>query len=137
MALKLIMQTAESETIKQIDEIIGLIKQAEQHIRYQNCATCKISGASQINQKLEEHHIGGKANFDDTVTVCLDCHDFLSDHQKAWLPTKKTRSNEIISYFLGWADIFDLLYKKTMVFCFLKLARKFRSQVYHLRSLAN
>ncbi len=133
MAVKLISQV-ESE-VKRLEELdlVKLIKNAEQQTNYNNCILCEISDIPKSNSKLEQHHITGKINYNDTITVCLECHEFLSDHQQDWLPIKKCKADLLPSYFFGWADIFDLLYNKTSSLYFLKLARKFRSQACHLR----
>lgn len=120
-----------------INKIVKLVKDATQNITNNFCVLCKIAGYSSSYDGLEQHHLAGKINskpnFHDTLTVCLDCHRYLSDHQKEWLPTKKKKSSKIASYYYGWANIFDLLYMKTSLFHYMKLADKFRFYAYHLR----
>ena len=133
MAIKLISEIEnEVERPEELD-LVKLIKNSEQQTNYIDCILCEISGVSQSNSKLEQHHISGKINYSDTITVCLECHDFLSKHQKYWLPKKKNSPNRLSSYLYGWADVFDLLHTKTGITYFERLANKFCSQAYHLR----
>jgi hypothetical protein len=75
-------------------------------------------------------------NFPDSITVCRQCHEDLSDHQKDWLVCGRSHSEKLSCYLYGWADIFDLLNQKSGRPCFLSLARKFRSQGWHIRNNA-
>jgi hypothetical protein len=118
--------------------IVKLIKEAEEAIPKSNCTLCHVSGKPQPTQKLEQHHISGKLRgipiYPDTITVCPVCHAFLNDHQRSWLKNKKGNGDQSSNYFYGFADIFELLYNKTGQLYFGILARKFRSQAWHLRN---
>ncbi|MFC1506399.1 hypothetical protein ACFLQ6_04940 [Thermoproteota archaeon] len=133
MAFKLTSEVDDEVKRPEEFDLVKIIKNAEQQTIYDNCILCEISVVSQSDSKLEQHHIAGKINFNDTITVCLECHDFLSKHQKYWLPKKKSSLNRLSSYFYGWADVFDLLHNKTGSSYFENLANKFCSQAYHLR----
>ena len=115
-----------------------LIKDAEQSTRYDHCVICEFAGEHKRAPDLQQHHIAGKfngrPNFEDTVTVCSRCHDYLSDHQKTWLNGRRDITLKFASYLCGWSDVFELLFSKTGLFYFRALASKFRSQAWHLRN---
>jgi hypothetical protein len=115
-----------------------LFKDAEQCVAVDHCAVCRIAQVPQTDSELEEHHIAGRVrgqpNFPDTVTVCGLCHEYLSDHQKDWLVHRRDSAHRLSSYLFGWADVFDLLCQKSGLPGFLRLARRFRSQGWHVRN---
>jgi len=137
LAIKLVIESDEPGDLNGLD-LVGLFKDAEQCGHSDHCAVCEIAKVSQDGPELEEHHIAGKIrgepNFPDTITVCLRCHEHLSDHQKDWLVDRNDPAVHLSSYLYGWADIFDLLYHKSDRPGFLRLARKFRSQGWHIRN---
>ena len=137
MASRLTVEASGSTEPEGID-LPRLFKDAEQCVRANHCVVCQIAQAPQGNSELEEHHIAGKIrgdpNFPDTVTICGHCHEYLSDHQKAWLLCCKAEAARLSCYFFGWADIFDLLYKLSGASGFEKLAEKFRCQGYYIRN---
>jgi len=139
LALRLALEAGRSCEPDGLD-FAKLFKNAEQCVHSDRCVVCGIAQVPQTNAELEEHHIAGRvcgqANFSDTLTVCRRCHEHLSDHQKEWLVPKRDVAHRLSSYLFGWADIFDLLNQKSGRPCFLSLARKFRSQGWHIRNPA-
>lgn len=115
-----------------------LIKDAEQSTRHDHCVICEVAGEHKRVSDLQQHHIAGKfngrPNFEDIITVCSRCHDYLSDHQKSWLNSQRDPASKLVSYLCGWSDVFELLFSKTGLFYFRDLASKFRSQAWHLRN---
>jgi hypothetical protein len=137
MASRLTVDASGSAEPEGVD-LPRLFKDAEQCVRADHCVVCQITQNPQGDSELEEHHIAGKTrgepNFPDTITVCNRCHRYLSDHQRAWSSCSKNDAARLSSYFFGWADIFDLLYKLSGTSGFEKLAEKFRSQGYYIRN---
>jgi len=103
---------------------IRLFKEAEQHCAATNCVVC---GRSDV--PLQQHHIAGKANLSDTITLCkmsASCHDELTNiYQPKWLPWREAERNLLECYFLGWSDIFHLFWHKTSHPYFYELAKCF------------
>jgi len=100
---------------------IVLIKQAEQRLATVRCTIC---GTDDVTQ--EQHHVAGRLNFPDTITVCKSCHDeFTNILQPKWIPWKSTERNPIECYFLGWSDIFYLLWQRTDHLYFYELSKSF------------
>lgn len=84
---------------------IRLIKEAEQQIASTHCVIC-----GRNNLVLEQHHIAGRAKYPDTITLCVTCHDELSNiYQPKWI---RAGRNCVECYFLGWSDIFHLMWVK-------------------------
>lgn len=114
------------------------LKDAEQCLHLDHCLICSAAQTPLIDCSLEEHHVAGRARgkpyLPDTVTICQPCHVNLTDYQKRWLVQTRDADHQLSGYLFGWADIFDLLYEKTGVSCFLRLGRKFRAKAWHLRN---
>jgi hypothetical protein len=53
------------------------------------CLICYISDPL----VLEEHHVGGRANSNFTITVCANHHQKLSRMQKSWPPNWASKKN--------------------------------------------
>jgi hypothetical protein len=94
-----------------------LIEDAEQRTRHEYCVICGVAEEYKRVPDLQQNHIGGKfngrSNFEDTITVCSRCHDYLSDHQKTWLNSRREVTFNLASYLCGWSDVFELLFSKT------------------------
>lgn len=100
---------------------IVLIKQAEQQSVATRCTVCGTNGVT-----FEQHHIAGKVNFPDTITLCEKCHDELSNiYQPKWLPWRNAERDPLECYFLGWSDIFHLIWQRTRHRYFLELSKTF------------
>jgi hypothetical protein len=100
---------------------IVLIKQAEQQSVATRCTVCGTNGVT-----FEQHHIAGKVNSPDTVTLCKSCHDELTNiYQPKWLPWKDSERDPLECYFLGWSDIFHLIWQGTRHRYFLELSKTF------------
>ena len=100
---------------------IRLMKEAEQQVAARYCVVC---GRSDI--PLEQHHIAGKANLPDTLTLCRTCHDELTNiYQPKWIPWADSERDPLECYLLGWSDIFHLLWHKTGHHYFFELSKSF------------
>jgi len=100
---------------------IVLIKQAEQRLTTTNCTVCGAHGVP-----LQQHHIAGKANSPDTITLCEPCHDELTNiYQPKWLPWRNAERNPLECYFFGWSDIFHLLWLQNRHPYFRELSKAF------------
>jgi len=67
---------------------------------------CEICNS---NKKLEQHHVRGKKHGNETITVCRDCHEILTNKQRLWPDTE----NKGAFLELGLIDICGLKYEKT------------------------
>jgi len=67
---------------------------------------CEICNS---NKKLELHHVRGKKHGNETITVCRDCHEILTNKQRLWPDTE----NKGAFLELGLIDICELKYEKT------------------------
>jgi len=69
---------------------------------------CEICNS---NKKLELHHVRGKKHGNETITVCHDCHEILTNRQRLW-PDLNTENKDAFLE-LGLIDIYELKYEKT------------------------
>ncbi len=96
---------------------IRLIKEAEQQTPAPQCRTCGS------RDHLEKHHVAGRANYADTIPLCETCHDELSSiYQPKWI---RHNCSSLECYFLGWSDIFHLMWVKTKHPYFHELSKSF------------
>jgi len=103
---------------------IRLIKEAEQQV---SAMRCKICGS---RNQLEQHHVAGRANYPDTITLCRRCHDELSHvYQLKWLPW----ASQLASYLLGWSDVFHLVWQKTRDAYFFELSKIFAQNARYVK----
>jgi len=74
---------------------------------------CEICCCS--NTKLELHHVRGKKQGNETITVCQECHEILTNKQRLWDISWLDPNAENKDSFLarGLIDICELKYKKT------------------------
>lgn len=99
---------------------IRLMKEAEQQVAARYCVVCGQSSS------LEQHHIAGKANLPDTLTLCRTCHDELTNiYQAKWIPWADAERHPLECYFLGLSDIFHLLWQRTRNRYFYELSKIF------------
>ena len=142
IALRLVKES-ESDNKSQENpnlDIVNLLIDAKDCVERRFCILCQFVGvSSNTTSNLQQHHIAGKVygqpNFHDTITVCDQCHNFLTDHQRAWLINLKDPPLRLSSYFFGWANIFDLLYYMSEISLFENLARRFRAKGYDIRNV--
>jgi hypothetical protein len=73
---------------------------------------CEICNS---NKKLELHHVRGNKHGNETITVCHDCHEILTNKQRLWGSSWLNPNAENKDAFLkkGLIDICELKYKKT------------------------
>lgn len=74
---------------------------------------CIICGRQTDPRVVEKHHVAGRRNDDQTITVCPTCHAHLSLKQRSW-PEWWTRDDNppllrAILLLLGLRDIIDLM----------------------------
>jgi len=74
---------------------------------------CEICGHS--HKKLEQHHVRGNKHGNETITVCQECHETLTENQRLWDRSWLNPNAENKDAFLerGLIDICELKYKKT------------------------
>ena len=100
---------------------IRMMKEAEQQETATHCLVC---GRNHV--RLEQHHIAGKANFPDIVALCIDCHGEVTNiFQSKWIPCRNSQRNPLECFFLGWSDIFYLLWHRTGHAYFYELSKIF------------
>ena len=98
-----------------------LMKEAEQQLAARYCVVCGRSGVP-----LEQHHIAGKANLPDTITLCKLCHGELTNiYQAKWIPWAGGERDPLECYFLGWSDVLHLLWHRTGHSYFFELSKIF------------
>ena len=140
IALRLIMEMQETGRFNEsvMSALIQLIKDAQQCVDHDYCVICRIAFFRQVSSTLQTHHVGGKVrgepNFPDCLPVCGKCHKYLSNHQRSWLVNQADNAPRLSSYFFGWADVFDLIGRKSKASDFEELAEKFRSQGWYIRN---
>jgi len=73
---------------------------------------CEICNHS--NKKLELHHVRGNKHGNETITVCQECHETLTQNQRLWDRSWLNPNAENKDAFLkrGLIDICELKYKK-------------------------
>jgi len=73
---------------------------------------CEICNHS--NKKLERHHVRGNKHGNETITVCQECHETLTQNQRLWDRSWLNPNAENKDAFLkrGLIDICELKYKK-------------------------
>jgi len=73
---------------------------------------CEICNST---RKLEQHHVRGNKHGNETITVCHDCHEILTNKQRLWDRSWLDPNAENKEAFLirGLIDIFELKYEKT------------------------
>lgn len=72
---------------------------------------CSVCGENDW-RCLEDHHIAGRKQLDDTALICCNCHRKLSDQQKDHPIGTKGQDPKPASlghYLLGLSDLFELL----------------------------
>jgi hypothetical protein len=92
-----------------LDWITDIIENPDRHKRNE-CEICNHS-----NKKLELHHIRGRQHGNETITVCQECHEKLSENQRLWDRSwyDPNVENKYAFFERGLIDICDLKYEKT------------------------
>jgi len=85
---------------------------------------CEICGHS--HKKLELHHVRGNKHGNETITVCQECHETLSENQRLWDRSWLNPNAENKDAFLerGLIDICELKYEKTGQEIFKRIAEE-------------
>ena len=105
------------------DQEVAWITDITQNKHRQKTTYCEICGSKHCT--LEEHHIAGHKHSSKTITVCTDCHRYLSERQNLY-PTewlKKDDDPNEVWLTLGLIDVFMLKFLKSGLDYYLELAR--------------
>jgi len=97
------------------------IKENTKSGKMDNCEICGLS-----DDKLELHHVRGKKHGNETITVCHDCHEILTNKQRLWGSSWLNPNAENKDSFLerGLIDICELKYDKTEQEIFKRMAEE-------------
>ncbi len=136
VALRLIIEAIGDDQNLQskIPSLVKLLRDGEQCVSHDHCVICRNAEIDQTSRIIEQHHIAGRAGLSCSTTVCRNCHEYLRDHQRAWLLCRRDKRSKLSSFFFGWADVFDLLAKRSGQLFYENLAEKFRAQGWHIRN---
>jgi len=87
---------------------------------------CEICGHS--HKKLELHHVRGNKHGNETITVCQECHETLTENQRLWDRSWLDPNAEKKDAFLerGLIDICELKYEKTGQETFKRIAEELK-----------
>ena len=118
---------------EQFREILSLIITAYRQVPRDECILCQLAKRERDDQ-LETQHIAGKEHLPDALTVCLSCHNELSDKQKKWQYNKHEPHIALSSYFHGLSDVFELLFERTKQDHLKALAVEFRNKAWYIRN---
>jgi len=90
-------------------EWITDIKENPNRPKRNECEICNHS-----NKKLELHHVRGNKHGNETITVCQECHETLTENQRLWDRSWLNPNAENKDAFLkrGLIDICNLKYEK-------------------------
>jgi len=102
-------------------EWITDIKENPNRPKRNECEICNHS-----NKKLELHHVRGNKHGNETITVCQECHETLTENQRLWDRSWLNPNAENKDAFLkrGLIDICELKYKKTSQEIFNRIAEE-------------
>jgi len=105
-----------------LDWITDIIENSDRPKRNE----CEICGHT--NKKLELHHIRGHKHGNETITVCQECHETLSENQRLWDRSwlDQNAENKDVFFERGLIDIFELKYRKTGQEIFLLIAEELK-----------
>jgi len=112
--------------------IFRLIVEAYRQVDSRRCMVCKIVGKPN-NAQLEKHHIAGRSQWPDALTVCISCHNLLTEKQKKWQNDIDDSRIRLSSYFNGLSDIFDLLWEFTGEEHLHRLSNEFMNRAWSIR----
>ncbi|RYD84663.1 MAG: hypothetical protein EOP84_04890 [Verrucomicrobiaceae bacterium] len=79
---------------------------------------CRVCGENHP-ACLEQHHIAGRANHDETHSICRNCHRKLSDQQLDHPPAiveSPSFAETVGNYLLGLADMLRLIAESLVAF---------------------
>ena len=106
-------ETLDKKSEQEFQEVLDWITDIIENPNRPKRNECEICGRSDV--KLELHHIRGKKHGNETITVCHDCHENLTNKQKLWDRSWLDPNAENKDQFLirGLIDICELKYEKT------------------------
>lgn len=117
------------ENQKWINDIIHQTKQ-DSKIKKDRCEICN---SKEDTKNLELHHPSGRKHDYRTVTVCLICHRWLSDKQKAWdkrwLECNQSENIQQAFFLLGLQIILELKSIKTGDSNYRKLGESYTEKI--------
>jgi hypothetical protein len=115
-------ETMDSEYEDALDWITDIIENPNRPKRNE-CEICSLS-----YKKLELHHVRGNKHGNETITVCLECHETLTVNQRLWDRSWLDSNAENKDAFLerGLIDICELKYEKTGQETFKRIAEELK-----------
>ena len=135
LAVGSVRKVQEDSTIQpeQFREILSLIIIAYKQAPLDECILCQLANR-RSDGRLESHHIAGREHLPDALTVCLPCHNELSEKQKKWQYNKHESHIALSSYFHGLSDVFELLFERIKQNHLRELATEFRNKAWYIRN---
>jgi len=118
---------------EEFTKILSLIIIAYRQAPHDGCILCQLANRRN-DDRLESHHIAGREHLPDALTVCLPCHNELSEKQKKWQYSKHEPHITLSSYFHGLSDIFELLFERNKQDHLKALATEFRNKAWYIRN---
>jgi len=112
--------------------IFRLIVEAYRQVDSRRCLVCEIVGKPN-NAQLEKHHIAGRSQWSDSLTVCVPCHNLLTEKQKKWQNDIDDSRIRLSSYFNGLGDICELLWEFTCQEYLHSLSKEFTNRAWSIR----
>lgn len=113
-------------------QILCLVIEAYKQTVSNRCVLCRLTGKT--SDALEQHHIAGRNNWPDSLSVCLSCHNRLTENQKKWQNDLSNDRIRLSSYFDGLRDLFELLWELTGESHYRALAKRFTDQAWSIRN---
>ncbi|RYG97737.1 MAG: hypothetical protein EON58_09020 [Alphaproteobacteria bacterium] len=104
-----------------MDDIVTNAAIREQRAKRRNSSQapqCRVCGEGHP-ACLEQHHIAGRANHDETHPICRNCHRKLSDQQldhPAAISSPPTFAEIVGHYLLGLADMLLMIAESLVAF---------------------
>jgi len=109
---------------REYEDALDWITDIKENPKRDKMYKCEICGHS--DGKLELHHVRGNKHGNETITVCHDCHEILTNKQKLWDRSWLDPNAENKDAFLekGLIDICELKYEKTSQEIFKRIAEE-------------
>jgi len=112
--------------------IFRLIVEAYRQVDSKRCVICEIIGKPN-DASLEKHHIAGRSQWPDALTVCVPGHNLLTEKQKKWQNDIDDSRVRLSSYFNGLGDICELLWEFTCEEYLHRLSKEFTNRAWSIR----
>ena len=126
------VQDQSSDTPDKFRSIFRLIVDAYKQVDSKRCVICEIVGKPN-DASLEKHHVAGRSQWPDALTVCVPCHNLLTEKQKKWQNDIDDSRVRLSSYFNGLSDICELLWEFTCKEYLNSLSKEFTNRAWSIR----